>query len=290
MAPFVVGITAARAGDCKRGVAANVAARCAADGHTRVAVVDADPLTCDVGDRLGLAVAGQIEWPPLRVVPASAALDPRRAAERVARATRDHGLVIVDLPLGTGAPGPSLDSGLAALFDRIVVMTRPIDRMLDATARFVGLAETARRRGHLPAGLELVAALTVDDPLPNRPHYGPDYGPNHRPDYGPDYGPDCGPDCGPDRRLASVAALLGVPVVAAVPQLWGRTPPNLGFGPTLGFAALDASLRRLAAPSRLCGLPALCALQARGGANPRQASISSGHSRWAAQGAVVSVK
>jgi len=33
--------------------------------------------------------------------------------------------------------------------------------------------------------------------------------------------------------------MLGEPVLASVPQLWGRAAPNVGFGAALGIDELD---------------------------------------------------
>jgi MinD-like ATPase involved in chromosome partitioning or flagellar assembly len=249
VAAFVVGITAARAGDCKRGVAANVAARCAADGDRRVAIVDADPASRDVGDRLGAVVAARIAWPPLHVTPMAGGPVPpdiaaRVAAAQVSEVSRDHDLVVVDLPLGAGAPGPSLDAGLAGLLDRLVIMTSVTPESLTATARYTRLVAEAHRRGHIRDTLELVVTLALDAPA--APH-----------------------------ELVQATNEVGLPVLGAVPQYWGRTPPNLGFGPTLGFAPLDAALRRLGqAPVAGCS----------------HAATSNGHSCSAAHPAVSSVK
>ena len=247
VAAFSIGITSARSGDWKRGVAANVAARLAADGVPGVAVVDADPSGRDVGARLGRASRGRIEWPDLFVVPAPAALTVAEARARVAVAVHDHNVVVVDLPRGAGAPGPALDCGLVDDLDRLVVMTDLSTDALRATARWAELVAVARRRGHIGRRVEIVAAIcgerfAVDDLA--------------------------------ERAVERVAATVGLPVVASVPQWWGRTPPNHGFGPTLGFAMLDEALRDVSGY----------------GANRSHAVSASGQSRAAIHGAVASVK
>jgi hypothetical protein len=206
-------------------------------------VVDADPASVDVGDRLGLAVRGRLEWPALTVVPATAGLRSATARNRIATAVRDHDLVVVDLPRGAGAPGPSLDTGLLDHVDRLVVASDGSPESRRVTRRWADLVAVARDRGHLPARLEVVAVLCADDPV-------------ERGDW------------------AAIEAQLALPIVASVPQWWGRTPPNLGFGPTLGFPVLDDALRSVAAqaPSR------------------SQAASASGQSRAAIHGAVSSVK
>jgi hypothetical protein len=208
-----------------------------------VVVVDADSTARDVGARLGLSVRGRLDWPSLAVVPAGAELTPLQARARVAAAIRDHDVVIVDLPRGAGAPGPSLDCGLIDDLDRLVVMTDVSAAALHATARWSELVDVGRRKGHVPKRIEVVAAICVDKVVP-------------------------------DAVREQVAATISLPVVASVPQWWGRTPPNVGFGPTLGFSVLDDALRIVAGY----------------GATASHADSVSGHNRAAIHGAVASVK
>jgi hypothetical protein len=42
-----------------------------------------------------------------------------------------------------------------------------------------------------------------------------------------------------------VAAALPVPVVGSVPQLWGRSEPNLGFGAARAIPQLDEAVAHL---------------------------------------------
>jgi hypothetical protein len=42
-----------------------------------------------------------------------------------------------------------------------------------------------------------------------------------------------------------VAELLGEACIGHVPQLWGRSLPNHGFGPTLGISSLEAEFGRV---------------------------------------------
>ncbi len=244
----VIGITSARSGDWKRGVAANVAARIAADGGVSVVVVDADPIGRDVGDRLGVETFACVEWPPLTVVPATADVDLRTARARIAWAASTHDLVVVDLPLGAGAPGPTLDADLLGPFDRVVAATDLSEHALCATARWVNLVATAQRNGSISDRVELVVAVV-------------------------------GETIGSASARLEVAATLGVPVVAGVPQYWGRARPNLGFGPTLGFAELDDALRAVGGVR-----------QASYAANSNHAFSASGHRRAMAHTEVASVK
>lgn len=212
---FVVGITTARSLDWKRGVAANVAARLSADGISRVAVIDADPRSRDVGDRLGITVRGRLEWPELTVVPINVSTTPAMTDGHIRSLEERFDIVVVDLPAGAGAPGPALDSGLLGRLDRLVVMTELSVAAVRSTRRWAELVRWGKTAGHLPHAVEVVAAVCdeaiVDDPARIR-----------------------------------LATTLCLPVVASVPQWWGRTAPNLGFGPTLGFPVLDQALRSVA--------------------------------------------
>jgi Mrp family chromosome partitioning ATPase len=212
---IVLGFTTARSLDWKRGVAANVAARLAADGVARVAVVDADPRSCDVGDRLGMTVRGRLEWPDLTVVPLSVSAKPAMTAGHIRSLADRFDIVVVDLPAGAGAPGPVLESGLLERVDRLVVMTELSVAALRSTRRWAELVSWAKNAGHVQHDVEVVAAV-------------------------------CDEEVADDGARSRLATTLGLPVVASVPQLWGRIPPNLGFGPTLGFPVLDQALRSVA--------------------------------------------
>lgn len=137
----------------------------------------------------------------------------------MAAAVHDHDVVIVDLPRGAGTPGPALDTGLINDLDRLVVMTDLSADALRATTRWFELVDSSRRRGHIDRRVEVVAAI-------------------------------CGEVIADDRVRQRIGALINLPVVASVPQWWGCTPPNLGFGPTLGYPVLDEALRAVAGYGR----------------------------------------
>jgi hypothetical protein len=42
-----------------------------------------------------------------------------------------------------------------------------------------------------------------------------------------------------------MSVLLERPVIARIPQLWGRAEPNLGFGPALAIPELDRAVHKL---------------------------------------------
>ena len=48
-----------------------------------------------------------------------------------------------------------------------------------------------------------------------------------------------------------VEAILGVATVGRVPQLWGRSEPNLGFGPALAIPELDDAVHDMLMAFRL---------------------------------------
>jgi len=48
-----------------------------------------------------------------------------------------------------------------------------------------------------------------------------------------------------DLTAEMVAETLDGPVLGCVPQLWGRSVPNLGFGAALGIAELDDAVDTL---------------------------------------------
>ncbi len=227
-----IGITASRSASAKRGVAANLAAVAALDERWGcVAVVDTDPASCDVGDRFGTLRPRRLEWPRLTAVPCSPAIRADRAQARIVAAQADHDLVVIDLPLRAGGPGPALDSGLVDRLDRLVVVTDGSVDDLDATRRHLGLLAELTRRGRLDARLTVEIAVT-------------------------------GPDAADEATRGDVARRVGVATVAAVPQWWGSAPANFGFGPTLGFPALDAALLALVAdlvpePRRALGLASI---------------------------------
>lgn len=221
-----IGITASRSAAAKRGVAANLAAVAALDDRWgRVAVVDTDPASCDVGDRFGTLRTRRLEWPPLTAVPCSPAIRADRADARVVAAQTDHDLVVIDLPLRAGGPGPALDSGLIDRLDRLVVVTDGSAADLDATRRHLELLAELTRRGRLEARLAVEIVVT-------------------------------GPDAADEPTRGDLARRLDVAAVAAVPQWWGSAPANFGFGPTLGFPALDAALLVLVADLAVGARPA----------------------------------
>jgi hypothetical protein len=239
-----IGVTTSRSPVCKRGITANLAFYSAASrddglGPVAVAVVDSDVREADVRTRLELAGESSVRdslvecrtlvWPALRVFACAAPdIDADRSLRSAAHAPLDaarrewHRVVFVDLPPGAGRPGPGLDSGIVQRLDALLVAVTPARDALAACRRHLGLIDEAKTRGHLRRDLRVGVVLTGDE---------------------------VSAEVSPSRA----AALLGPyrhAVVGSIPQLWGRSRPNQGFGPTMGFPDLEAAYATV-----LAGLP-----------------------------------
>jgi hypothetical protein len=151
VAAFTVGVTAARFEACKRGFAANYAAILARHEMPSVCVVDADPRSCDIGTRLAVHgpamrrfadkyVAGptptparralcHLAYPSLHVLPVEPGyvdVDYLRAYNAAMAAVRNEfDVVVVDLPVGAGRPGPTLDQRVVDHVDVLVLAVTP---------------------------------------------------------------------------------------------------------------------------------------------------------------------
>jgi cellulose biosynthesis protein BcsQ len=237
---LTIGVTASRFDDCKRGLAANYAAHYAAHhGASRrnpapqsVCLIDADPRSCDVGTRLGVAGTSlqrfatapaaaeipRLAYPPLAVLPSAPGffdMQYRQAYEAALATLRDaFDVVFVDLPAGTGRPGPTLDAGIANRLDVLLIASTPQRAALAATARHLELLAEARERGSFDAEVIVGVVITGDEGSAVL-------------------------------DLNEAVDILGAPVVGEVMQFWGRAQPNFGFGPTLGIAALEAQFHHL---------------------------------------------
>jgi cellulose biosynthesis protein BcsQ len=240
MAALTIGVTSARFEACTRGFAANYAAALAADEQQSVCVVDADPRSCDVGTRLGVVgptmrrftapkLRGEVErldarklacmaYPSLRVLPIEPAfvdLDYRAAYDAAITAVREaFDVVVVDLPVGAGRPGPTLDGRMVDRLDVLLVAVTPDRAALAATLRHLELFAEAHTRGAIAPHVSARVVITGDE---------------------------ASTVLGPDE----VTDQLGDAYAGHVPQLWGRALPNLGFGPTLGVTFLEEELRRV---------------------------------------------
>ncbi len=224
---LTVGITTARYPECKRGVATNIAASLARHSAVsdRVCVVDADPLALDVTTRLGvrgpaleafvranppaLSALTRVETPAMAVLPCSDGPIARihLAADRALCALREtFDVVVCDLPGGPSGPGQALGTRLD-LLDWLVLTVTPEPGAVAATSHFLELFQTARTRGDL-GRVRLAVVCTGDE-------------------------------SSAVMTVSEVAAALDVPVSGRIPQLWGRSEPNWGFGAALAIPELD---------------------------------------------------
>ena len=246
MTALTIGITTARFAECKRGLAVNLAASLARDpSRRRVCVVDADPLSLDVTTRLAVrgpyledfaepdvpsvGGLGAVHEPPLSVLPSSAACVgmTRRGTERVLPLLRaEFDVVVCDL-IG-GPTGPERVAGRLAPLDWLLIAVTPDVEPVEATAHFLDRFAEARDRGDIAASVRLGIVATGDEG-------------------------SVGQRGSTELSSEVIAKSLGCPVVGSVPQLWGRSAPNLGFGAALGIAELDDAVGALF--TRLAGCP-----------------------------------
>jgi cellulose biosynthesis protein BcsQ len=223
MTALTVGITTAKYPDCKRGVATNLAASLARHSSlaARVAVVDLDPMALDVTTRLavrGPAVEdfvrkeppntgqlGHLHSPEVTVVPCDGSplarvhLAAQRALPLLAES---HDVVVCDLPGGASGPGLAVGNRLE-LLDWLVLAVTPEPSAVAATAHFLELFEPARSRGDV-GDVKLAVVATGDESCTSM-------------------------------NVFEVEAALGRRLAGRVPQLWGRSIPNRGFGPALAI-------------------------------------------------------
>jgi cellulose biosynthesis protein BcsQ len=235
---LTVGVTTAKNPECKRGVATNIAASLARHSavSARVCVVDADPLALDVTTRL--AVGGPVLEDFARTNPPTAARISRvesmsmgvlpcgggpvarvhLAAEPALRELRDaFDIVVCDLPGGPSGPGLALGARLE-LLDWLVLAVTPMRSAVAATSHFLELFHTARNRGDI-GSVKLAVVCTGDE-------------------------------SSAELTNAEVETILDVAVAGRVPQLWGRSVPNRGFGAALAIPELDDAVYDLFAAFR----------------------------------------
>jgi hypothetical protein len=200
-----------------------------------VCVVDADPLTLDVTTRLavrgryledfaepGMTVSsglGSVHEPPLSVLPSAGAGvgATQRAMERALPMLAEvFDVVVCDLMGGPSGP-VRVAGGLGGL-DWLLVAVTPDVEPVEATAGFLENFAAARSRREVAATVRVGLVITGDEGSGAK-----------------------------DSALSPeiIGRSLGYPVVGSVPQLWGRSVPNLGFGAALGIAELDDAVEAL---------------------------------------------
>jgi cellulose biosynthesis protein BcsQ len=208
-------------------VATNFAASLARHSavSARVCVVDADPLALDVTTRLPVrgpyledfarakapdaSAVGRIGSPALSVLPNRGGSVARihLAAEPAFHELREaFDLVVCDLPGGPSGPGNALGARLE-LLDWLVLTVTPERTAVAATNHFLELFHTARDRGDI-GRVQLAVVCTGDE-------------------------------SSAPMSTGEVEAALDVPVLGRIPQLWGRSEPNRGFGAALAIPELD---------------------------------------------------
>jgi MinD-like ATPase involved in chromosome partitioning or flagellar assembly len=219
-------------------VATNIAASLARHSAVsdRVCVVDADPLALDVTTRLGVrgpvledfvradgpkaTTLARAETPAMAVLPCggSPVARIRLAAEPALAELREaFDTVVVDLPGGPSGPGRALGTRLE-LLDWLILTVTPEPAAVAATSHFLELFRTAIHRGDIGA-VRLAVVCTGDEGSAVM-------------------------------DTAEVGSRLGIPVSGRIPQLWGRSEPNRGFGAALAIPELDDAVYDLFAGFR----------------------------------------
>jgi len=227
---LTIGITTARDPACKRGLAVNLAAslgRRATPG-TRVCVVDADPTSRDVTTRLAAAgssldacaarAQGSVPFldrvdsvcdPPLWVLPRAgteAGPAQRPLGDVVGALRTQFDLVVCDL--ACGPQSALVPSAQLVGLDWVLLAVTPRRASVEAAVCFLEQFGHARVLGDIAESVQLGVVTTGDE-------------------------------TSTELSADAVSTMLGEPVLASVPQLWGRAAPNVGFGAALGIDELD---------------------------------------------------
>lgn len=235
---LTVGVTTAKYPECKRGVATNFAASLARHSavSARVCVVDADPLALDVTTRLAArgpfiedfarpkppvaSALARVESHAMAVLPSRGGPVARvhLAADAAFGELRNaFDVVVCDLPGGPSGPGHALGARLE-LLDWLILAVTPEPSAVAATSHFLELFQTARDRGDIGA-VRLAGVCTGDESSATM-------------------------------STSAVEAMLDIPVLGRIPQLWGRSEPNRGFGAALAIPELDDAVYDLFAAFR----------------------------------------
>jgi cellulose biosynthesis protein BcsQ len=239
MTALTVGVTTPIAPDCKRGVAVNIAASLARNSalSDRICVVDADPIHLDVTTRLavggtsiedfarvrvkGVATIPTYHSPEFSVLPSEGDQLARIHAgvENAHDVLRDaFDVVIYDLPGGPTGPGRVMGARLDKL-DWLLLAVTPEKEAIAAAGHFIEMFETGRSRGEI-GDVRLAVVCTGDE---STVAFEP----------------------------GEVEAILGVSTLGRIPQLWGRSQPNPGFGPALAIPELDDAVYEMLMAFRL---------------------------------------
>jgi cellulose biosynthesis protein BcsQ len=224
---LTVGVTTAKFPECKRGVATNIAAALARHSavSAKVCVVDADPFSRDVTTRLGVSGPiledfaraappeigrlARVHSPAMTVVPCGESQVGRvhLGAEKAMPVLRSaFDVIVCDVPAGPTGPGLTLGGRLETL-DWLVLAVTPEPAAIVTTAHFLEMFETAKSRGDI-TDVRLAVVATGDESCTSLARH-------------------------------EIESMLDVVVAGRVPQLWGRSEPNWGFGPALAIPELD---------------------------------------------------
>jgi MinD-like ATPase involved in chromosome partitioning or flagellar assembly len=230
---FTIAVTAPRAITCKRGLAANLAAHLAAQvgrEGASVCVVDTDLESRDVGVRFDVAgptlldIANDlsvrdgrvrltekiacVDPPGLHVLPTrlpQSALVPllhTKTSPALARVQTAFDFVVIDAPIAVGLGRYDWERALLRQIDVLLVAVTAEASALGSVLRYLNAIAAAKNNGALPSTFDAHVVLTGRD------------------------------DDGTRSLLTErdiERKLSGIPVVASVPQLWGRQRPETPF-------------------------------------------------------------
>ncbi len=228
---FTIAVTAPRMPTCKRGLAAHLAmylARVKADLGLSVCVLDTDIESRDVGlrfdvtkpalldvandrtlrddpDRLRSAIT-RIDAHGLGVVPVQIPTGPllpllqNKAVSLLDQLRAAYDFVVLDAPVGCGVGGEEWEEALLQRVDALVVAVSAESSAFGGALRYLNALGAARSSRALPETFDAHLVLT-------------------------------GSEEDGSRSLLTQRALdrnlRGVPIVASIPQLWGRRVPGM---------------------------------------------------------------
>ncbi len=237
---FTIAVTAPRSITCKRGVAANLAAHLAtlvSGARSSVCVLDADLDSRDVGARFGVAepnlldvaselgarmsaggrrepadVIARVDPPGLSVIPVRRPEDVllpllHKKVPILAGALRGaYDFLVVDAPVAVGVGNAEWERALLHHVDALLIAVSADPATAGGVLRYLNALAVARSSGALPRHFRAHVVLTGSDDDGTRSLLG---------------------DLQLDRKLG------GIPVVASIPQLWGRRVPEFALGTDL---------------------------------------------------------
>jgi len=228
---FTIAVTSPRMPTCKRGLAAHLAgylARAKAELGLSVCVLDTDIDSRDVGLRFGVtqpalldiandrtlrdnpdllrSTIARLDANGLSVVPVQIPTGPllpllqNKSVTLLDQLRAAYDFVVVDAPVGFGVAGEAWEEAILARVDALVVAVSAESSAFGGALRYLNAVGAARSAGTLPDSFDTHLVLT-------------------------------GSDEDGSRSLLTQRALdrnlRGVPVVASIPQMWGRRVPGM---------------------------------------------------------------